>query len=160
MMNVNLHALFRVRIATGGSATILGACARDAVLPFQRDGDDAQPLDTVLALAVSRASYALVKRLLDEGVDIHTKQQHTHNPMGAGGLGREKASRRDVTALHIASLFWNAEAIKDLLDYQADSSAVGHGIRDLVSSRDSNGRLTLHWAAAGHDTRECGLPTP
>lgn len=124
-----------------------GACAQDAVLSH---GDDGQPLDTVLGLAVSRASYALVERLLDEGADIHAKQQYTHRPMGAGSFGREKASPRDVTALHLASLFWNAEAIRALLDYQ--------DITELITSRDSNGRLPLHWAAAGHDTRECRLP--
>ncbi|KAL2008715.1 hypothetical protein VTN00DRAFT_6909 [Thermoascus crustaceus] len=35
---------------------------------------------------------------------------------------------------------------------------IGHDITDLVSSRDSNGRLPLHWAAAGPGPRECTLP--
>lgn len=161
------YGWIRDRIARGEELMNLlldrGASAQDAVLSVQRDGDDGQqqqqqPLDTVLGLAVSRASYALVKRLIDEGADANTKQQHTHKPVGAGGFGRKKTSPWDVTALHLGSLFWNAEGVKALLDHHADNSTIGHDITDLVSSRDSNGRLPLHWAAAGPGPRECTLP--
>jgi hypothetical protein len=85
------YGWIRDRIARGEELMNLlldrGACAQDAVLP---PGDDGQPLDTVLGLAVSRASYVLVKWLLDEGSDIHVKQQHRHKPTrAAGAFGRK-----------------------------------------------------------------------
>lgn len=50
-----------------------GACARDVVLRLQLG---AQPEDTVLTMAISRASAKMVKRLVSEGADIHAKTMH------------------------------------------------------------------------------------
>ncbi|KOC18629.1 hypothetical protein AFLA70_146g003221, partial [Aspergillus flavus AF70] len=54
-----------------------------------------------------------------------------------------------VTPLHIASLFWNADAIRVLLDHcgRVDRTA-------MVNAMDSKGRLPLHWAL----TRSQGIP--
>ncbi|KAJ1713138.1 hypothetical protein NYO67_4705 [Aspergillus flavus] len=54
-----------------------------------------------------------------------------------------------VTPLHIARLFWNADAIRVLLDHcgRVDRTA-------MVNAMDSKGRLSLHWAL----TRSQGIP--
>ncbi|KAK6835393.1 hypothetical protein RU639_001795 [Aspergillus parasiticus] len=54
---------------------------------------------------------------------------------------------RDVTALHRGGLFWNAPGIRALLDHRGSNV----DIADMVSARDSDGRLPLHWAAMGPD---------
>lgn len=140
-----------------------GASARDVIAPIQHDGGDnatsnglpPQPLSTVLGRAVSRASYKLVSRLLDEGADVHARQQFICNVSGASFGGCEIFAF-DVTALHLGSFYWNAEGIRALLDYRRSSSNV-HDLEreneqnsaDLLTCRDSSGRLPLHWASAG-----------
>lgn len=57
----------------------------------------------------------------------------------------------DVTALHISSMYWNTEAIQALLDHG------GIPITESLLCSDSNGRLPLHWAAAGPGSFECWL---
>ena len=49
-----------------------------------------------------------------------------------------------MTALHIAALSWNEEAIKALLDHRGGVEAA-----QMVSKTDREGRLPLHWALAG-----------
>ncbi|EYE90852.1 ankyrin [Aspergillus ruber CBS 135680] len=70
---------FSERIACGEELMHLlldrGASARDAIIP-RRGGGDGQPLHTVLGWAVCRSSYGLVKRLLDEGTDVHRRKQY------------------------------------------------------------------------------------
>ncbi|PIG81433.1 hypothetical protein AARAC_005690 [Aspergillus arachidicola] len=102
-----------------------------------------QPLHTVLGLAISRADYKLLKRLVDEGANVHTRQEC----LGIGGLTfKEKhASFRDTTALHYGSMFWNVEGVQALFDLRGTDVDTA----DMVSVRDSLGRLPLRWAAAG-----------
>jgi chitinase len=98
---------------------------------FFRDNYDeqvAQPRDTVLSLAISRASYGLVKRLIDQGADVQSKNWYHRNHNGL-------LDAQDVTVLHIGSSYWNVEGIKALLD---------HGGSNLVSSFDSEQRLPIH----------------
>lgn len=124
-----------------------GASANDAIID-QRDDNDGQPPqpdDNVLALAVSRASYKLMKRLIDGGADIHARKKHFDSDLGGASFGRTKTTARDVTALHYGSFFRNSEGIQALLDHRGSDV----DIADMVSARDSNGRLPLHWAAAG-----------
>ncbi|KAE8310126.1 ankyrin repeat-containing domain protein [Aspergillus transmontanensis] len=102
-----------------------------------------QPLHTVLGLAVSRAGYKLLKRLVDEGANVHTRQEC----LGLGGptFKEKHASFRDTTALHYGSMFWNVEGVQALFDLRGTDVDTA----DMVSVRDSLGRLPLHWAAAG-----------
>ena len=119
-----------------------GACARDVLM--YRNG----PLvlrETALGLAIPHASYRLVRRLIDEGADIHAKQYYCHDMTGFG-----RAEPEDVTALHIACLNWNMEGIRALLDHQRTASNdPDYNSVDLLACRDSNGCSPLHWAAAG-----------
>ncbi|GAB1196935.1 hypothetical protein APSETT444_006215 [Aspergillus pseudonomiae] len=102
-----------------------------------------QPCDTVLSLAISRASYTLVKRLIEQGANVHAKQEHADSRFGFD------VDLRDVTALHYGSIYWNIEGVRALLDHPGNAK-----IADMVSVRDSFGMLPLHWAAIGDDTRE------
>ncbi|KAB8207608.1 ankyrin repeat-containing domain protein [Aspergillus parasiticus] len=102
-----------------------------------------QPLHTVLGLAVSRACYKLLKRLVDKGANIHTRREC----LGIGGptFKGKHASFQDITALHYGSMFWNVEGVQALFDLRGTDVDTA----DMVSVRDSLGRLPLHWAAAG-----------
>ncbi|KAF7554801.1 hypothetical protein G7Z17_g2643 [Cylindrodendrum hubeiense] len=110
-----------------------GACARDVLL---RPHLGEQPEDTVLTLAISRASAKMVKRLLSEGADMHTKTMHFGFP------NFEEEFITDATALHFGSQYCNIDGIRVLIE-QSDNAA------DMVACRDSFGRLPLHYAAAG-----------
>jgi chitinase len=119
-----------------------GASARDSnTSGFFREAYDvhkSQPRNTVLSLAVSRASSGLVKRLIDEGADVHRKDWYLRlNDFRFGGSDIDDT---DVSVLHLASSYWNVAAITVLLQ---------NGGTELLSSSDSNGRLPIHWAAAG-----------
>lgn len=101
-----------------------------------------QPLDTVLSLAVSGASTDIISRLVDGGADVHAKTIY----VDTNGLFEGSCNVAwDVTPLHIASTFTNANGIQALRDHRRD----GVEWRDMVSCRDSHGRLPLHWAAGG-----------
>ncbi|KAL3440246.1 ankyrin repeat-containing domain protein [Aspergillus insuetus] len=57
----------------------------------------------------------------------------------------------DITPMHIVSLYWNADAIRALMDRcRADASQSPAG---MVARADSRGRLPLHWAL----TRDRGV---
>lgn len=101
-----------------------------------------QPLNTVLSLAVSGANADTIVRLVDGGADVHTKTIY----IDTNGLFDGTCDVAwDVTPLHIASLFANANGIQALRDHRGD----GNDCKDMVSCRDSHGRLPIHWAAAG-----------
>lgn len=126
-------------LVSGGSAT-------------RHDDGDSQPLQsfgTVLGLASSRVGSALVKRLIGQGANVHAKEQYYYDPSSAFWQIQIPS---DVTALHISSMYWNTEVIQTLLDYS------GRSTTEALSCRDSNGRLPLHWAAAGPGSHECWLP--
>ncbi|OGM42256.1 hypothetical protein ABOM_009047 [Aspergillus bombycis] len=99
------------------------------------------PVDTVLGRAISRASYALVKRLIDAGADALEREEYSEMCGQWDFIG-------DVTKLHIASRFWNVEGIRALFDHLGE-----HEFRLMISCRDSEGCLPLHWAAKG--ARDC-----
>lgn len=101
-----------------------------------------QPLDTVLSLAASGASADMIERLVDGGADVHARTIYVDT---SGLFGGTCDVAWDVTPLHIGSMFANANAIQALRDRRGD----GITWRDMVSCRDSHGRLPLHWAAGG-----------
>jgi hypothetical protein len=126
-------------VAFGGSAN-------------RHDGDHSQSLQsfgTVLGLASSQVGSTLVKRLIDQGANAHAKMQYQHH--ASSPFWSEIQMPWDVTALHISSMYWNTEAIQALLDHE------GQNITESLSCCDSNGRLPLHWAAAGPGSYECWL---
>ncbi|KAI9375043.1 ankyrin repeat-containing domain protein [Aspergillus egyptiacus] len=95
---------------------------------------------TVLSLAITGSSYGMVKRLLEHGADIQQRLEYYSNGPGFGDDGLDV---RDVTALHLGSRAWNVDGIRAVLDYCHEKRS------DLISCRDSMGRLPLHYAAAG-----------
>lgn len=90
--------------------------------------------NTVLAAVIGHASYEMVPRLIAEGADIYARLEgwHDHIPISEDGL---------VTAMHIASIYCNLEAMQALIDHPGESSAA-----NLVAIVDSAGRTPLHWA--------------
>ncbi|GAB1201899.1 hypothetical protein APSETT445_000494 [Aspergillus pseudonomiae] len=120
-----------------------GASARDVTLSRSDKQDPPQASETVIGLAIAQASYQLVARLINAGADVHRRQMPLNQLNNYGGSDLP----RDVTALHRGSRFWNAPGIRALLDYRGSNV----DIADMVSVRDSDGRLPLHWAAIGPD---------
>lgn len=94
---------------------------------------------TVLCLAITGSSYGMVKRLLEHGADIQQRLEYYSN---GPCLWDDNLDVRDVTALHLGSRAWNVDGIKAVLDYCRENRW------DLISCRDSIGRLPLHYAAA------------
>ncbi|EED13306.1 conserved hypothetical protein [Talaromyces stipitatus ATCC 10500] len=116
-----------------------GASVRDAVRSYKFPDveQDEKPMSltaTALGRAVSRASYKLASRLIAEGADVHARQY--------GWGGHPVTAVREVTALHVASGYWNVQGIKALLDNCGEVKPA-----DMVSMRDTAGRIPLHWAA-------------
>ncbi|KAL4870888.1 ankyrin repeat-containing domain protein [Aspergillus spectabilis] len=115
------------------------------------DGGQLQPQQaesTVLSLAISRCSYSMVKQVLESGADAYQPLSVYSDGPGFS-FHDDGLEIRDVTALHLGSAAWNVEGIKAILDYFHE-----HGNEqplDLISRRDSMGRLPLHYAAAGLD---------
>lgn len=101
-----------------------------------------QPLNTVLSLAVPGASAEMIGSLVDGGADVHLKTRYVDTN---GLFGETHNFALDVTPLHIASMFANADGVQALHDRRGDDVAW----RDMVSRTDSHGRLPLHWAAGG-----------
>ena len=146
----------RDRVARGEELMQLlldrGACARDSMTDRN---EDSQPCDTVLSLAISKASAAMVTRLIDEGADVHGKRlQFFQDSFFGVFVGRDVI--RDITPLHTGSFYLNAEGVQVLLDRRGS----GIEISDMVSCRDSFGCLPLHWAAGGPGSLEEELIFP
>ncbi|CAN8099419.1 unnamed protein product [Discula destructiva] len=120
-----------------------GASARDVILRRDRENEID---DTVLSLAIPRASLALVRRLINEGADVHAIKTHDFfdGNSALGGFGSDVI--RGVTPLHIGSLYANTGGVQVLLD---------HGL--TVDTPDSLGRLPIHWAAWGPVGELCNL---
>ncbi|KJK67509.1 Ankyrin repeats 3 copy [Aspergillus parasiticus SU-1] len=110
---------------------------RDQVAGREKFNLMPEPVDTVLGQAITRASYALVNRLIDAGADVHGREEYFEMLEGRDVV-------RDVTKLHIASGFWNTEGIRALSDHLGSEDFIS-----MVSRCDSEGRLPLHWAAKG-----------
>lgn len=117
-----------------------GACARDST-----SGPDLH--STVLSLAISRASPGLVKRLIDEGADVHAKTTTRELEFWAAQV---EEHLQDFTPLHVGSLYLNSEGIQILLDRRGS----GIDISDMLLCRDSSGFLPLHWAAGSFNQPE------
>ncbi|KAL3471019.1 ankyrin repeat-containing domain protein [Aspergillus californicus] len=129
-----------------------GASARDTV-PFPAYIDSTshghlvpQAEFTVLSQAIlTGSSYGMIKRLLEHGAHIHERLEYYSDGPGFWDSG---IAVQDVTALHLLGWSWNVDGIRALLDHRHEG---GLNQADLVSCRDSMGRLPLHWAAAGSD---------
>jgi len=107
---------------------------------------------------VSRASKALVQRLITSGADVFLKHPHYHDVAAMFPFRKGAHLVHDVTVLHTASLFWNADVVELLLDHHRWNEEEGKvGREDLALARDTNGGLPLHWAAAGPGHAECKL---
>jgi chitinase len=116
-----------------------GASARDMLRSFC---DNKHISDTVLSRAISRASYGLVKRLVAEGADVHVQIMQNISLF----TGQPEAETvQGVTPLHLGSLHANINGIQALFDLRGDKATVS----EMVLSKDSAGRLPLHWAARG-----------
>lgn len=126
-----------------------GASVRNEIPPndggeIQQDQSRTQQyIKTALGQAASRASYDLVTRLITEGADIHERQCFDHY-----------SGHRNVTAMHIASGYCNGAGIQALLDNCGVSEKGDtNSVWEMVSVRDSNGRLPIHWAAMSHQDK-------
>lgn len=117
-----------------------GACVQDAVITHHG------LQETVLSLAITGASPALVRRLIEQGADASAKTTYDFFDGGQyGGFGPD-TFMRDVTPLHMGSLFSNTGGIQTLLDHARDT-----GNLNMAQQPDSHGRVPLHWAAWGLD---------
>ncbi|KAF7165322.1 hypothetical protein CNMCM5623_009527 [Aspergillus felis] len=143
------HQLMHLLLDRGCSAT-------DVVPPLPNDVSPggSQVQDSVLGLAVSRANGPLIQRLIDSGADIYLRHQHLHHARVPFQLRMTKGHAYDVTTLHLASFFYNPDAVKLLLDHQHYKNNTNP---DLAASCDSDGRLPLHWAASGPGGFNCRL---
>ncbi|KAL3462512.1 ankyrin repeat-containing domain protein [Aspergillus heterothallicus] len=156
--NINRNKWFQDRIARGDETIQLllqRGCSAMDIIPPLRSGDygKSQPQDSVLGLAVSRGRKPLIQWLITSGADVFLKHMHFHNVVAMFPFRRDTQLAHDVTTLHKAALFWNADAVELLLDCQSS----GRFGRHLAECRDTNGGLPLHWAAAGPGINECEL---
>jgi ankyrin repeat protein len=102
-----------------------------------------QPIENVLTLAVPWASPGLIRRLIDKGADPNEKT-YTYSTNDRA-VTEKKVVTSGVTALFVASIYWNVEVVEILLRHHKS----GDDAAELVSRCDSYGRLPLHWAAGG-----------
>lgn len=153
---LHLTDWIRNRIARGHQLIHLlldrGCSATDVVPPLPNDlspwGNQVQ--DSVLGLAVSRANGPLIQRLIDSGADIYLKHQQFHHARVTFQFRTTKGHAYDVTTLHLASLFYNPDAVRLILDHQHYKNNTNP---DLASSCDSDGRLPLHSCDGGFNCR-------
>lgn len=102
-----------------------------------------QPTENVLTLAVPWVSPGLIKRLIDKGADSN-QGTYTYSTSDRA-VTIKKVTTFGITALFVASIYWNVEVVQLLLEHHKG----GDGAAELVSRCDSYGRLPLHWAAGG-----------
>ncbi|KGO40130.1 hypothetical protein PEX1_017370 [Penicillium expansum] len=143
------HQLINFLLDRGCSATDVNPPLPNGLSPW---GNQVQ--DSVIGLSVSTGSGPLIQRLVDSGADIYLKHQHIHHPRVPLQSSTTDTRTHDVTTLHLASLFYNSDAVKLLLNHQNHKA---NGNPDLTSSCDSDGRFPLHWAASGSAESDCGL---
>ncbi|KAM0186535.1 hypothetical protein ACHAPI_011664 [Fusarium lateritium] len=108
-----------------------GASATDNITLIERR----QPCHTVLTFAVQWAGSWLIERLLDCGADVHGTV--------IAGWWSSNGPEFEANALYFACTHANFNAVRTLIERRG----VGVEATDVVSSRDSRGRLALHWAA-------------
>ncbi|KAJ5752985.1 ankyrin [Penicillium odoratum] len=123
-----------------------GCSVRDSTV-YQRNEETsdsshriAELEQTVLSAAVTHMSYKMVSRLIAEGAEVHARQRW-EDPTNCYHYRRSTG----VTALHIASLFWNIEGIKAPMDHCGDVS-----VAEMVTYADDHGRPPIHWALMGY----------
>lgn len=143
------HQLINFLLDRGCSATDVNPSLPNDLSPW---GNQVQ--DSVIGLSVSTGTGPLIQRLLDSGADIYLKHQHLHHPRVPLQSSTTDTPTHDVTTLHLASLFYNSDAVKLLLNHQNHKA---NGNPDLTSSCDSDGRFPLHWAASGSAESDCRL---
>ncbi|KAK6449454.1 hypothetical protein FP744_10005704 [Trichoderma asperellum] len=102
-----------------------------------------QPRENVLTLAAPWAGPDLIRRLIDKGADPDEKT-YTYNTADRAVVWKKEVNL-GVTTLFVASIYWNVEVVEMLRRHHKSSG----GVAELVSRRDSCGRLPLHWAAGG-----------
>ncbi|KAJ5717115.1 hypothetical protein N7488_002761 [Penicillium malachiteum] len=97
---------------------------------------------TVLGAAIPHASYEMVSRLIAEGAQVHARQKWRvdYSPIHLHFIVDDD----NATALHIASYFWNVEAIRALFNNKGDLSIV-----DMTTAADDHGQIPLHLALRG-----------
>ena len=122
-----------------------GASVHEANRVYQWDDIDEKHrlMETALGNVMKHGSYKLLSRLIANGADVHARQWSVPNEFGEGDL--------EVTALHLASGYWNLEGIQAVLENRGEVD-----LADIVSMRDGHGRLSIHWAAAGFEYRQSG----
>ncbi|OQE36723.1 hypothetical protein PENCOP_c011G06088 [Penicillium coprophilum] len=144
------HQLINYLLDRGCSATDVIPTLTNDISPW-----GGQVQNSVLGLAVSRANDRLIRRLIDSGADIYLKHRYFHHPRVPLQVRATKSHAYNVTTLHLASLFYNPDAVKLLLDHQNRKNNANH---ELASTYDSDGRFPLHWAASGPGGSNCRLP--
>ncbi|KAL5333720.1 ankyrin repeat-containing domain protein [Aspergillus crustosus] len=162
--DVDLYDWVRTRAVHGETVINIlldrGASVDDALFRVYHGSEQLQPEqpdDTVLWLTISRGTASLIKRLTGLGANVSTKQRYEVAFYGTNASRSSHTATRssyNVTPLHLGSLHWNADGIKAAL---ASCSTVGQRMQ-LISSRDSHGRVPLHWAASGFHSVECKIP--
>ncbi|KAL2801779.1 hypothetical protein BJX63DRAFT_416648 [Aspergillus granulosus] len=82
-------------------------------------GAERQPRESVLGLVASPGNTTLVQRWIDLGADVYLKHQYLLN-LWVFQFRHGKEQVHDVTVLHLASFFWNADVcpITPLSSYQ------------------------------------------
>lgn len=155
----DLHAWIDGRIERGKQLIHFlldrGCSATDtAVAIGSAPGGRNQPRESVLRTSVSRASRAMIQRLIENGADIYLKHEHCSDMSEIACFGDGGRAVPGSTTLHLASQFFNADVVDFLLDYHRNNSNNGP---DLALARDSYGRLPLHYAAAGPGRTECRM---
>ncbi|KAJ5752202.1 ankyrin [Penicillium odoratum] len=120
-----------------------GCSVRDSNIYVEQNSNlNPQIERTVLGAAVPNASYKMVSRLVSEGAGVHAQQ--TWEDYDIAHRSDHIKDGKGVTAIHIASMFWNLEGIHALIDHRGDIS-----VADMLSKADNYGRIPLHWALQG-----------
>ena len=127
-----------------------GGASAQAAEPLEDSSQPKHCYGTVLGRASSRAGPALVKRLIEQGANVHAREEY--QPDITSRLCGNRGDPSGVTALHISSAYWNSEVLQTLLDHSGITAS------EELLCRDSYGLLPLHWAAAGPGSWECWLP--
>jgi hypothetical protein len=105
-----------------------GASARDSVrfTANMRTTGEAQPAPqpefTVLSLAITGSSYAMVKRLIEHDADVWERLCYYSDDPGVWDDG---INIWDITLLHMGSRSWNADGIRAVLDHGDDAGKGG-----------------------------------
>ncbi|SPJ87844.1 related to ankyrin [Fusarium torulosum] len=125
-----------------------GACAADVVLLSIDPHETPRMPETVLTLAAKWSSPEIIKRLIDCGANVHAK--FTYFAWDLGFYAGDEDFHH-ATALFVACLFDNSNAVKILIDCRGDNV----DISDMLRPRDTRGLFPIHWASQNHMATEC-----